>query len=381
MKPIKLKPKSLFLRPMKHLPFIAFLFSVAVLFAQDPEKSKKYVLDVSQFNGNILLHNTDISHLITEHPAGFIVGVSRKRYGEEAWEADYGYPDTGFTFTYQDMKNPVLGQNFGIHAHYNFYFFKRNVQLRIGQGIAYNTNPYDKNTNFRNNAYGSHLLSSTMVMLNYQKDNIIAGLGFKAGFSLLHYSNANFKAPNTSTNTAAINFGLTYDLNKDLSYEYWPKQTKEKIKEPIRYNLVLRGGLNESDVVNSGQYGFVIFSAYADKRLGRKSAFQLGTDVFFSNFLKELIRFQSISFPEMNVAPDTDFKRVGVFAGHELFINKLSVVTQLGYYIYYPFDFEGRVYNRIGLKRYFGDNVFGSVTLKSHAAAAEAVEFGIGVRL
>jgi hypothetical protein len=49
--------------------------------------------------------------------------------------------------------------------------------------------------------------------------------------------------------------------------------------------------------------------------------------------------------------------------------------------VYYPFDFEGRVYQRIGFKRYFGDNWFGSVSLKSHAAKAEAVELGIGIRL
>ena len=45
------------------------------------------------------------------------------------------------------------------------------------------------------------------------------------------------------------------------------------------------------------------------------------------------------------------------------------------------YDFEGQVYNRIGLKRYFGDKFFGAITLKSHGAKAEAVEFGIGVRL
>ncbi|MDT0605542.1 acyloxyacyl hydrolase [Croceitalea rosinachiae] len=357
------------------------LFSVGFCFSQKSETSRKYVLDLSQFNGSILLHNPDISHLISEHPAGFILGFNRKRYGHEKWEADYGYPDTGFTFAYQDMKSPTLGQHFGLYAHYNFYFLKRNLQFRIGQGIAYNTNPYDKNTNFRNNAYGSHLLSSTMVMLNYHKENVIAGLGFKAGISLLHYSNANFKAPNTSTNTAALNFGLTYDLDGGVEYDFLPKPPQEKITEPIRYNLVFRSGINESDVINSGQYGFAIFSAYADKRLGRKSALQLGTDVFFSNFLKELIRFQSTSFPEMNVEADTDFKRVGLFVGHELFINKMSLITQLGYYVYYPFDFEGKVYNRIGLKRYLGKQVFASATLKSHGAAAEALEFGIGIRL
>lgn len=366
---------------MKYLLFIGFSFLIVLGFSQEDKRPNKYVLDVSQFNGSILLHNPDISHLITEHPAGFILGFNRKRFGDEDWEPDFGYPDSGFTFVYQDMRNPTLGEHFGLYAHYNFYFFNRNLQLRIGQGIAYNTNPYDKNTNFRNNAYGSHVLSSTMAMINFHKENLVAGFGIKAGLSLIHYSNANFKAPNTSTNTAAFNFGLTYDLNKDVTYEFKKPEKKSKVVEPIRYNLVLRGGVNESDVVNSGRYGFWIISAYADKRLGRKSAVQLGADMFFSNFLKELIRFQSISFPEMNVAADTDFKRVGVFLGHELFINTLSLVTQLGYYVYYPFDFEGRVYNRVGLKHYFGDKVFGAVTLKSHGAAAEAVEFGIGIRL
>lgn len=366
---------------MRHLLHLVILFFCCFGFSQDGEIPKKYVVDASQFYGSVILHNPDISHLITNHPGGIILGLSRKHYGHEDWEADFGYPDTGFSFVYQNMNNPTLGQHFGLYAHYNFYLFKRNLQLRIGQGVAYNTNPYDKAKNFRNNAYGSHLLSSTIVMANYHRENLLAGLGFKAGISLIHYSNANFKAPNTSTNTMAINFGLTYNLDGGEEYDYMEPKPKEKIIEPIRYNFVLRGGVNESDVIDSGQYGFWIFSAYADKRVGRKSAVQIGTDVYFSNFLKELIRFQSISFPELDVAPDTDYKRMGLFLGHELFVNKMSIVAQLGYYVYYPFDFEGRVYNRIGLKRYFGDKIFGAITLKSHGAKAEALEFGIGIRL
>ncbi|MEM9361103.1 MAG: acyloxyacyl hydrolase [Bacteroidota bacterium] len=367
---------------MKRLLFICILLCCALGNSQEPETPKKFVLDVNQFYGSILLHNPDISHLISEHPRGFVLGYSRKRFGENEWESEYGYPDTGFTFVYQNMNNRTLGEHYGLFAHYNFYFFKRSLQFRIGQGISYNTNPYDRNQNFRNNAYGSHLLSSTMAMFNYHKENLFHGLGIRAGLTLVHYSNGNFKAPNTSTNTMAFNVGLTYDLDggKHTS-EFKKPEKKEKITEPIKYNLVLRGGLNESDVIGLGQYGFWIFSAYADKRLGGKSAIQLGSEVFFSNFLQELIRFQSISFPEMEVDADTDFKRAGIFIGHELFVNKMSVITQLGYYVYYPFEFESRVYNRIGLKRYFGDKLFGAVTLKSHGASAEAIEFGVGVRL
>ena len=70
-----------------------------------------------------------------------------------------------------------------------------------------------------------------------------------------------------------------------------------------------------------------------------------------------------------------------MFVGHELSINKMSLITQFGYYVYYPYEFETRIYERIGLKRYFGKHFFGSATLKAHGAAAEALEFGVGVRL
>lgn len=353
-------------------------FSVMVGFSQENDK-ETYTFDASPFYGAVMLHNPDISHLITEHPSGMILGYNRKTFGQEEWQQWYNYPDLGASFIYQDMIDPTLGRNFGLYAHFNFYFLKRNLQFRIGQGLAYNTDPYDKNLNFRNNAYGSHILSSTFLMLNFHKENIVKNLGFQAGISVIHYSNANVKAPNTSTNTLALNAGLVYTLGGGDTVEYIGRE-KEKITEPVRYNAVLRGGVNESDVIGSGQYGFVILSGYADKRLGRKSAIQFGADLFFSNFLKELIRFQSISFPENNIAADTDFKRVGVFIGHELFINKLSITSQLGYYVYYPFDFEGKVYNRMGLKRYFGDKWFGEISLKSHGAAAEAVEFGLGIR-
>lgn len=358
--------------------FLLILFSISFCFAQEDDRTN-YTFEANGFRGSIMLHNPDISHLITEHPSGFILGYNRKTYGLDDWQQWYNYPDLGASFIYQDMVNPTLGKNYGVYAHFNFYFLKRNVQLRVGQGVAYTTNPYDKNENFRNNAYGSQFLSSTLLMLNYHKENIYKGLGFKAGISIIHYSNANVKSPNTSTNTLAFNAGLTYTLLQGEP-EYIQRE-QVKIIEPFKYNLAFRTGINESDNIGSGQFPFYIVSAYADKRVGRKSAIQLGADVFFSNFLKDLIRYQSVSFPENNVSADTDFKRVGVFIGHELFINKLSITSQLGYYVYYPFDFEGKVYNRMGLKRYFGDKWFAEVSLKSHGAAAEAVEFGLGIRL
>lgn len=365
---------------MKLYLTIFFTLLSSVLFSQDG-KDSMFTIDANLFYGSIIEHNSDISHLITDHPTGFILSYNKKTYGFKDWESRFNYPDWGFSFIYQDMKNAVLGENYSLYAHYNFYFLNRNLNLRVGQGLAYNTNPYDKVTNFKNNAYGSHVLSTTYLMLNYKKENLFKGFGLQAGISVIHYSNANFKAPNTSTNTFVFNVGTTYLFDYENEPDYIASTEDKVYKEKIKYNLAFRTGINESDVIGVGQFPFYIISAYADKRLNRKSAIHVGTDVFFSKFLEELIYYYSVAFPELNVNGDEDWKRVGIFVGHELFINKMSIVTQLGYYVYYPYDFEGRVYNRVGLKRYFGDTVFGAVTLKSHGAKAEAVEFGIGVRL
>ncbi len=359
--------------------FIFFLFTSLLVFSQEDKKSFEF--DASYFYGTIVEHNADIAHLITDHPTGIILSYNKKTYGFKDWESRYNYPDWGFSYVYQDMKNYNLGENHGLYAHFNFYFLKRSLMFRVGQGIAYTTNPYDKYDNYINNAYGSDLSSSTNLQFNFKKENIFEGFGFQAGVSIIHYSNANIKAPNSSTNTFTFNIGANYLFDHENKPNYITSTEERKFTENVKYNFVFRSGINESDVNGMGQFPFYVFSSYADKRLNRKSAIQVGADVFLSEFLKELIYFYSVAFPEFNISGDEDWKRAGVFVGHELFINKTSLITQLGYYIYYPYDFEGRVYNRIGLQRYFGDKFFGAVTLKAHGAKAEAVEFGIGVRL
>lgn len=363
---------------MKYL--LTYLFCLVCFFCFSQENEKSSYFDANYFRGNIALHDNGLLHLIKGHPEGVILSWNKKTYGHNDWEQRFGYPDYGVSFTYQNLKNDVLGNNYALYAHYNFYMLKRNLMFRIGQGMAFTTNPYDRISNHKNIAFGSSIMSSTYMMLNYKKERIIDKFGLQAGFSLIHYSNANVKAPNTSVNSITLNVGVTYSL-ADEEHDFINTLTNEKFTQPIKYNLVFRSGINESDIVGSGQFPFYVFSAYADKRINHKSGLQLGTDVFFSNFLKEYIKYNSVAFPENEEDGKADYKRVGVFAGHELFINKTSLVTQLGYYVYYPYNFEGRTYVRVGLKRYFGEKWFGALTLKAHGFMAEAVEFGIGIRL
>lgn len=344
-----------------------------------------FSLEADYFYGSVLEHNPDISHLITGHPRGLTLTYNRKTYGFNAWERFHRYPDWGFTGVYQDLQNDFLGEVFSAYGHYNFYFYNRNLVVRLGQGIAYATKPFDKVDNPNNNAYGSTLLSSTFLKFNYVRENVWKGFGFHAGFDIIHYSNANLKAPNNSTNTFAINAGVSYLIDHEKFPNYIPVLDGEKSSdyaERIKYNMVFRFGVNESDVLGSGQFPFYVVSAFADKRINYKSTLQAGVDVFFLPFLRDYIEYRAIAFPADGGTGNEDYKRVGLFVGHELRFNKVAFVSQLGYYIYYPFEFENRVYNRLGLKRYFfDDRYFAGITVKAHWAKAEGVEFSLGIRL
>ncbi len=344
-----------------------------------------YSIQLDYYYGNILEHNPDLSHLILGHPTGFLASFNRKTYGVKNWERFFNYPDVGITFGYQDPHNPLLGKQLSLNGHFTFYFLKRNLQLTVGQGLAYITNPYDVEENPSNNAYGSRFATSMFFKFGYLKENIWNGFGLQAGLFFMHYSNGNFKAPNTSTNTIGLNLGVKYDLNHENFPDYIPLQNGESIKdfaERIKYNIVFRGGVNQSDVIGSPRYPFFVVSGFADKRLNYKSTLQLGVDIFFMEYLKKYIDYRAVAFPENGNTGDEDYKRVGVFVGHELRFSKTAFVTQLGYYAYFPFEDGSRIYNRLGINRYmFNDKYFAGISVKSHWAKAEAIEFSIGTRL
>lgn len=363
---------------MRYFLILCWLFPL-LSFSQEPTQKLPLELEVDYTYGNILEHRASIKHLIKGHPEGLMLTLNKKTFGAKKWEALYNYPDYGLSFTYQDMKNEVLGEHYSLYGHLTFYFLNRNLTFRVAQGLTYNTNPYDKETNFRNTAYGTSLMPSTYFLVNYKKKNIYKGIGIHTGFGIHHYSNARMKAPNTSTNTVAFNFGLNYDFDNEnpdyITYE------KTKYTEPIKYNFAFRSGVSSSAVVGTKQYPFYVFSAYADKRTSEKSSFQLGADLFLMEYVKEHLYFLSVAYPEGNEnATDIDYKRVGVFGGYEIHFSRLSIEGQLGVYVYAPFSAEEAMYQRLGSKYRITDNIFAGLGLKTHMAKAEALEFSIGYR-
>jgi hypothetical protein len=371
---------------MKKALFILLSFITTFSFSQQ-EKNNHYAFQVEYLYGNVIKHKSDISHLAISHPVGLQLNWNHKTTIKDKKLADYNYPDYGYSFIYHDFKNPILGKAYTLQANYSFYFGNRTKNnqfyLKLGQGITYNTNPFDLETNNKNIAFGSHLLTNMTIGLNYKRKRIFNAIDINIGILLSHYSNAAIKAPNTGLNTLSINTGVSYNFDEQNPIDYSSiKQDTLNIKEPIRINLQFSGGINSSGNLGSKQFPFYVGTIYADKRLGRKSILQFGSEVFFSRFLKELIQYNAVAFPEFPKGDGTaDYKRVSLFIGHELDIDNFSIITQLGYYIYYPYKFETRYYERIGVKKYIGNKWFATASIKAHLFIAESIDLGIGIRL
>jgi len=360
---------------------IFFRFFLLVSFMTQAQQQNTYAVEVSNLRGNTLAHKEDMYHLIQGHPEGVMLSFIARTHGAKEWQKAYNFPDYGGYFLYQDFNSQPLGQAYAVGAFYNFYFWKRRLQMRISQGVALVTNPYDKVTNSKNKAFGTPILDNTNFGLTYDNQKLLKPFGIHAGLMFTHYSNGRVKSPNSGINTYLLNVGVNYNFDADKNIVNDTAMVKKNYREPIHYNFVFRSGINESPIIRSGQRPFYHIGFYADKRLNRKSALQLGTELFLTESFKDYIRYYAVAYPDKHINPDTDYKRVGIFVGHELLINKISLEAQLGYYVYQPFKKDIAIYDRVGMKYHITDKIFSSFTIKTHMFLAEALEFGIGVRL
>lgn len=358
-----------------HLLFV--LVSLTVV----GQKNNPFAVELSYLRGNVLPHTEDMYHLVNGHPQALLLTVVKRTDGSREWHQEYNYPDYGAYFLYQDFKSQPLGQNYSVGALYNFYLWKRHLQFKLAQGIAYTTNPYDKIDNSKNKAFGTRIMANTNIGFAYDNQDLFKNVGFHAGILFTHYSNGRVKSPNSGINTYLLNLGISHNLSENFKRQPDTTLIKKSFKEPIHYNFVFRSGINESPIIGSGQFPFYHIGFYADKRLNRKSALQLGTELFITKSIEEYIRYYSVAYPEENISTNTDYKRAGIFVGHELLINRFSLEAQIGYYVYEPFKKDIPIYDRVGLKYYLTKNIFGGFTIKTHLFLAEALEFGIGYRI
>lgn len=360
---------------------ISILLLISCFIVKAQVESNSSFLELNYFYGNILEHAPQLKPIIQSHPTGIIVSWNRKKLDDSEFSRTYNFPDIGISASYQNFDTKTLGEVYSIYAHYNFYLTNRNsknqVKLSSAFGLGYATSPFDKVTNSKNWALGSFITASAYLKATYTREYILNRFGINAGIMLLHYSNASFNTPNLGVNTLAITAGINYNLEEPKEApERDLKKSEEKF--PIKFNVAFRTGFNESVVNNSGLFPFYTVSLFGTKKLNYKSTISAGTDLFFPTYMKNYIEYSNIQNGTPNET--ADWKRVGVFVGHELNMEHFSVITEVGVHVYYPYDYISVLYERFGFRKRFNEHLFADLTLKINRFRAEGLEFGIGYK-
>jgi hypothetical protein len=96
-------------------------------------------------------------------------------------------------------------------------------------------------------------------------------------------------------------------------------------------------------------------------------------DVFYDLGLIKLLQNQ-----DKVVNSNTKIIRSGIHIDHELMIEKLVILFQMGGYWLDNYKGDGLFFHRFGFKYLLNRNLFINLTLKTHYAKADYVECGVG---
>jgi len=368
---------------MKKKSKYIFIFFVIVLvfFAKNTFSQSKL-----KYNANIMFL-TNSGLVIPEYQffnlysnaftKGFDICYSRKLDGHKTWHQLYNYPNIGFEYSFSTLSNKdVFGSTNNLYVFYNIHLFaKQKVNLNFGPGFggSYVTKIYNQYTNFRNIAVATHLNFyfhfNTELNVNLSKKiKLVGGLAFN------HFSNASFKQPNIGLNYVNVFTGLNFILDENPTII---KNEIKPIEKRIEKYFIFSSGLKSSQLFESYQYLIASFSFDYTYIVTYKYSVALGTDIFYDGATR--VEMERAKFE--NIKNIYSYKS-GIHCANELNIGKMAILVQAGIYLGLTDKlYNKKMYNRLAIKYKLTNHLLMQMSLKTHSAIADFMEFGFGYYL
>lgn len=353
--------------------FFFFQFLVEGKTENDP--SKDFLITANAHYGYIMSHRSNMTHLIRGHVKAGELQYTFRTNGKKPWHQLYKFPEMGLSFMHFDLANPrQLGT---LEAFYPYVNFKLNklqkksaLNLRIGIGLAYLTNPFNIKTNHKNNAIGSHFNGFVNLRLNYAI-RLSDALRMEFGAGLSHASNGAMKMPNLGLNIATANLGFTYFIGD--KYLDCKKDTIAPCKKVWNPSLIVVAGMKELEPPTGRKYFAYGLQANIYRTLGYKSRIGAGAELTYNEATKQVWADASV-----NTTKFEDIAQVGVKFGYEFRVHRFALPIDFGYYVFKKQSYNGKIYHRVGMRYMLTKNIIANLTLRTHWAKADYFEWGLG---
>jgi len=329
-------------------------------------------------NGFILVHRSNISHLVKGNPTIYELNIGKSSSGNKLWQIENNLPDIGISLQCIDFKNPLqLGYALTASPYIEIPLNKTpkilRPSMRLCWGLTYITKSYDSIENKENIAIGSHFNSFVQFRCfwRFKLSNL---LRIEPGITFTHASNGKAKNPNLGINVASLNLGLNYAIQSKANQSI-PKidsSTKAKSKNEVIFFTAI--GFNQKNIASPSLKTFVYSFAY-QRNLRNSHKYVLGIDVFYDQ--NYLIDYENVF---KNKAQGIDQLRMSIKLGYSYNVGRFSFPFELGYYFFQKTNPDELIVNRLGVRYYSKTGLIAHFGLRTHFAVAYNFEYGLGYR-
>jgi len=188
-----------------------------------------------------------------------------------------------------------------------------------------------------------------------------------AGADIFHYSNIGLRVPNNGVNTFALSLGLISGLKN--TRKDWKKNIPDSLRGffEIGADIGYRGAFK----TRAGTWKSGIYAGY-NYKINHILSLKFGSDAvyYYTPFTGSIETFQYY-------ATSYDRWRIGVGIGGDIWLGKLAVMGNYGYYLKYNSYYPVKWYWTAGLKYYINSWLGFQGKMYSHKSQADYLGFGL----
>lgn len=317
------------------------------------------------------------------HFPSFELSLERKTSGKHRWEFMYGYPVIGITAFASKLGNfEEIGSAVGVYPFISFPLVqnsKQSLNFRIGLGLAYLTNHFDRLENYKNFAIGSHFNAIASLYAEYRY-RISRKSTFIIGAGLTHFSNGTTKTPNYGLNILTAATGFAFHIGEPNNFSkmnYRPELYSYEFdgRKYLHWYVSVHGGTKDLSSSLGGRFMVYAMLTSLMVQVSYKSRVGAGVDLTYDFSDEVLLEKNGIEPVFGNVA------KIGVSGIYEMMLDRLSFMFYFGWYATGKEKSEGDVFQRVNLKYLVSKNIFLYLTLNGHFGRAEYIGIGVGYQL
>ena len=376
-------------RQSLHKIVVLFLLIIGAISAKAQPNHKNYELEARVHYGYLYFQNDQFHSALgrySMHAPAYEISLHHNTYGQHRWEVIHGYPSIGLTFYYSGFRNDSiskeLGHVFALYPYINFPIIPNEnskLTFKLGVGLSYLTNKFHPTENYHNYAIGSHVNAAINLSFEYRQ-RIVDRLHWVTSVGLTHFSNGATRTPNMGINIFSVATGFSWYLKrpKDLiDYKLRPKNYlfefdgKRHFVTDYQYTL---GFKDMSQQYGTHQYFFIHnVAANLMLQLTERDRLGIGLEFIYDPSAKAL-------HPEWD--SPRDYVKIGGLISYEMMFDRLSFMFNLGIRNNAPLPQKAFLfYQKVGLRYYFTDNLFATLSFTTYDIKADFISFGVGYHI